>query len=116
MQKRRSKSARPPTFSPEIIPGVDIKAWRQNASLVTSARAVLSSAQFPQMLEVLRRASPAFDVLPLDAIPHARIALQCRSEGWNEALKQLQSLGDPWGEPEIVPETFQPENFEESQT
>lgn len=111
-KKRRSKAVRPPTFSPEVVPGVDILKWRKTPSLVASAMAITTSVQFPQMIEVIRRASPAFEVLALDASPQTSIALQRRTEGWNECLRALKSLAEPWIEAESIPETFDPQNFQ----
>ena len=83
--------------------------WRNDPKLVSEASKVLVLEVVQWMLDVLRNESPSNAVLPLNVAPESRAAQQCRSEGYLQALANLEAMGTMSQSPEAVEATFEPE-------
>jgi hypothetical protein len=100
--------------------GLDVRAdtWRKMPAMVSSARNVIASPPFQQMLECLRTESPANFGLAYPAGVQERAAHQALTEGYNQCINVMLSLAEPWQdesmpEPEFPDEpTGTPKNHE----
>jgi hypothetical protein len=70
-----------------------VAEWRADPGWAAMAASILSDSRLQQMMDAVANSSPAFEVLPLGAMPHERAAQQARAEGYTMALANLAALG-----------------------
>ncbi len=80
--------------------------WQSSPGLVKMAQSHLNHPEVRLMLDVVHNAITWRNELPLDAPPHARVALQSRSEGYSQCLANLEALGKFDPKAELGEETF----------
>ena len=88
---------------------IRLAEWRSSPELTSAARKVFAMPEANYMLDVVRNEHPGFNVLPDDAPPQARIAHQCRAEGYTMAIANLEAMSRFEQQRQNVEATFEEE-------
>ena len=115
-KKRQPKPEPPKLVFRGDSSAVTISQYRENSILVSEAQSLMHDPRFQRMIEVVRNSSPAFVSFAQPVDLAQRAMMQCRIEGYNQAVKSFEALGKLVTKLEPIRETYEEEENPENLT